>query len=685
MIDSKSQLREPRFSVIVPAHNEEHRIGATLESYAAVFADSEIIVVLNGCTDETKPIVEAMRERFPFVHLVDIPDPVGKGGAVRAGFLLARADAIGYVDADGSTPAVEMRRLFERLGNSAGVIASRWLRQSDVTVKQPLTRRLASRCFNTMVRALFGLRYADTQCGAKAFRRDAIADVMRDVETSNLAFDVDLLFALQSRGFAVVEEPTRWIDQSGSSVRLVSASLRMFASLLRLRLKHSFMRLAVPLFDRFFHTAPLRLHDRLRILIVNWRDPRHPQAGGAEAYLFEQARCWTRWGHHVEWLTAGFPGGAAHDEIEGIRIRRVGNAATVYAAVPWTYLREFRDRFDVVVDSENGIPFFTPLYCLKPKVCMVYHVHQNVFRKHLPAAIAYPLMWCESTFVPWLYRRSRFVTISDDTRNEMAGLGIDPAKVGIVRCGVDAALVPGKKDAVPTVLYLGRLKPYKRVNLIIEAFAQVRERVPSAVLRIAGAGDARPALEAQVRDLGLSDAVFFEGFVDEGFKRELLQRAWVSVTASEMEGWGISVIESNACGTPAVAYDVPGLGEAVVDGLSGLLVPEGESLAPALCAVLTDRELRERLEGGSIVRASEFSWDIAAEAMLSELMQVIVGGRIRSVDLDEHWSLVGSAPAGRLRGSYALSSRSMIASDERFRAIERERNRPEPGKAGASA
>ncbi|MGB8521123.1 MAG: glycosyltransferase [Candidatus Tumulicola sp.] len=636
--------RPPRFSVIVPAHNEQDRIGKTLEEYAGVFADSEIIVVLNGCTDATRSVVDALREQHTNVLAVDIPHPVGKGGAVRAGFVMARAEVVGYVDADGSTPAREMRRLCEAVGEGDGVVASRWLPGSHVAIRQPWARRFASRNFNLIVRLLFGLNYCDTQCGAKVFRRRALERVMRDVETANLAFDVDLLYAMKRLRMRVREEPTYWIDVQGSRVHLASASLHMFAAIVRLRLRHSFLDFVVPTYDRMFPTNPIRLHHHLRILVVNWRDPNHPQAGGAETYLFEQAKRWVRWGHQVEWLSGGFAGGATHDRIDDVPIRRVGNALTVYAAVPFAYLREFRDRFDVVLDSSNGIPFFTPLFSMKPKICVVYHVHREVFKNHLPGWLAYALAWCEEKLVPLVYRNVHFVTISDDTREEMRRVGIGDAGTGLVRCGVDGSLIPGEKEALPTVLYLGRLKAYKRVDRLVEAFAKVRRRVPTAVLQIAGAGDALEGLRELVARLDLEGSVTFEGFVDDRRKRELLARAWVTVSLSEMEGWGITAIEGNACATPAIAYDVPGLREAIVHDRSGLIVPEGGDVAAAIVAVLTDDVLRRRLEHGALARAARFSWDETARQMLTEMMRAIVGVDFRAVDLDGRWTLFG-APA----------------------------------------
>lgn len=654
---SQTTLDRPRFSVIVPIRNEQDAIAATLDSFARVFEDSEVIAVLNGCTDGTKDLVEHLSQCRPQIKVVDIPEAVGKGGAVRAGFLLARAEIVGYVDADGSTPAPEMRRLCEAIGDNDGVVASRWLAESNVVTKRPLMRRFASRSCNLLVRALFGLGFSDTQCGAKVFRKEALERVMLDVETANRAFDVDLLFQLKRNGMRVVEVPTYWLDPYGPRIALASTMWSMLGALTRLRIRHSFLRLIVPFFDRLFPTHPVRLQNRLRILMLNWRDVKHPLAGGAETYSFEQAKRWVQWGHHVEWIAAGYEGCSKTDEIDGIRVRRVGNAFTVYFLLPFVYLLEYRDRFDVVLDTENGIPLFSPLFSLRPKICILHHIHRETFRKYLPALVAYPLMWVEEKLMPFLYRNSHFVTVSDDTRKEMEELHYSRRTIGLVRNGVDKDLGPGPKSPVPMVLYFGRLKEYKRVDLLIDAFSRLKAEMPSAVLVIAGAGDTRAALEEQTRRLGLEDCVTFEGFVDERRKRELLQQAWVSVSPSEMEGWGIGIIESNACGTPAVAFSVPGLREAIVHNHNGLLVPEGGNLTPAILSVLCDESLRERLARGAHERALAFSWDNAAREMLVQIVRAIVGGEFHIVDVGEQWAFVGSRRDGF---PHVISSRATL-------------------------
>lgn len=652
---------KPRYSLIIPAHNEEARIQRTLAEYAPIFADSEIIVVLNGCTDCTIDRVRASRRDFRNIEYVEIDHPVGKGGAVRAGFLVARSEIVGFVDADGATPATEMRRLFEHLGSTDALVGSRWIKGSKIHKAQPLKRRLASRAFNALVRTLFGLKLHDTQCGAKVFKAASLQAVMRTIETSNMAFDVDLLYSLKKAGYRIAEEPTEWTDIEGTRVRLFGASSIMLLALLRLRLHHSsFFHYAVPAFDRIFPTKPIRLHDGLSILILNWRDPRHPQSGGAETYLFEMAKHWARWGNRVEWVSAGFKGAARHDTLDGIRITRVGNAATVYAAVPWLYFRKLRNRFDVIVDTENGIPFFSPLFSMKPKICLVFHVHKRVFQQQLPWWISWLFVWLETWCMPRLYKRSQFVTISRTSLEEMEAHRFSQMPIEIVHSGVGVDCVPGLKSPTPIISYVGRLKRYKRVDALIEAFSRVRQEHPDARLVIAGAGDQEPNLRQLAAETGLGDAIEIRGYVSDAEKVEVLQQSWLFVSPSSMEGWGIAAIEANACGTPALAYDVPGLKEAIVDGLNGFTVPDGSDLSVPISRILRDEKLRRSLELGSIQRAGRFSWNRCADAFLDVIMRHVAGSSFSLVRLHDHWRLIVGAvraqDAGALAASITLSA-----------------------------
>jgi glycosyltransferase involved in cell wall biosynthesis len=642
----------PRYSVIVPAYNEEQRVEATLADYGRVFWDSEIIVVCNGCVDRTRPKVEQLQREFPNVHCIEIPHAVGKGGAVRVGFLHARAPFVGFVDADGATPARELRRLFESLGTNDGIIGSRWLPGARVFNAQPFSRRFASRVFNSLVRACFGLRFADTQCGAKVFRAEALQRVITHVETSNMAFDADLLLALKTASLKIVEEPTEWRDVKGSSVRLLPTSAKMLAALVRLRLQRSFFRIAIPLFDRLFPTQPIRTHDGLRILILNWRDPLHPQAGGAEAYLHEMAKHWIARGNSVEWLTASFKGAAREANFDGIKIRRTGNRWTVYAFVPFVYWKHFRDRFDIVIDSENGIPFFSPVFSMKPKICVMHHVHQRVFRTHLPFPASSLAAWLEGRLMPRVYKNTQFVAVSEDTRTEMDAYRLSALPVEVVHNGVDPDLTAGPKSSDPLVVYLGRLKPYKRLDRLIESFERVAKSVPNARLVIAGAGSDERRLRRLAAQAGLLERITFEGFVDHKRKCELLQQAWVFVHPSSMEGWGISVIEANACGTPAIAYRVPGLREAIKDGETGLLLDDGEDLARPIVRVLLDEPLRAQLRSSAIRHSAAFSWQASADRFFEIMIGAVVGNAYGFVRRNGRWMIF----EGKRNGATASAS-----------------------------
>jgi len=607
----------PCYSIIIPAHNEEQRISATLRDYAEKFSDGEILVVLNGCTDNTAAIVANMQMQHPNISQIDISAAVGKGGAVRAGFLAARAPLIGFADADGATSAGEMRRLFALSEDVDGIIGSRWAKDARIESKQPLMRRFASRVFNRIVRILFGLPFHDTQCGAKVFKADVLRGVIAHIETSNMAFDVDLLFACKNIGAVIKEVPTTWSDVPGTQVRLAATSAKMLAALVRLRIRHSFLRVIVPLFDKVFPTTPLRHRDGLSILILNWRDPTHPQSGGAETYLFELARRWVACGNTVEWITASYRGAPKYDLLDGVQICRVGNAFTVYLWAAIEYLRRYRDRFDIIVDSENGIPFFSPLYSLKPKICVMHHVHRSVFRSQLPFPISEMFVWLEGWAMPRAYRNARFVAVSTDTKSEMEHLGMSSYPIEVVMNGVDPSLAPGPKAPIPTVIYLGRLKAYKRVDLLLRSFARVLTEIPTAELKIAGSGDALDALIELTKELGISTHVQFEGHVSEQRKAELLQSAWAFISPSEKEGWGISVIEANACGTPAIAFAVPGLREAIQDGISGLLVPDGSDLSEPVTRILRDADLRQKLSAGALSRSRDFTWSDSAQKFLA--------------------------------------------------------------------
>jgi len=359
----------------------------------------------------------------------------------------------------------------------------------------------------------------------------------------------------------------------------------------------------------------------MNILIFNWRCWKHPWAGGAEKYLYEISRRLVKRGHKVTWFVSSWDGLNGREVSDGIEIIRKGGRFSVYIHAFLTYIRELRRRgFDVVVDDINGVPFFTPLFVGKKKVAIIHHLVKRIFFKELPWYLAI-IGWLSERLIPIAYGKTKFVTVSESSKNEIEEFGIEDVEV--VYNGVDMALSENlDKNSKPSIIFLGRLKNYKRIAHLIKAYKIVSKRVPEAELWIVGDGDDRNELEKLAKEMEIK-ADFF-GYVDEATKAKLLRESWVFVNTSEKEGWCVTVVEANACGTPCIGYDVPGLRDSIVDAETGFLVENGniEELACMICMVLNDERLRERLSRNALEYAKKFSWDESAE-MFEKIMKEV--------------------------------------------------------------
>jgi glycosyltransferase involved in cell wall biosynthesis len=241
-------VTEPSLLLLIPAYNEEHRIEPVLRDYARYFWDSyqgkfQLVVVLNGCRDDTLGVVKRVAEEFPFISVLEFPEAIGKGGALIEGLKLAPlADLIGYVDADGATPPRAFHDLVRRIGEADCVIGSRWLPGAVLHVEQTGRRQFASRVFHLIVEFFFHMHLKDTQCGAKVMRRQAVEKIHSALRIADMAFDINLLFSLKKAGYRILEVPTEWTDKIGSKVTLGHTSLTMFLSVLRIRVIYSPVR-----------------------------------------------------------------------------------------------------------------------------------------------------------------------------------------------------------------------------------------------------------------------------------------------------------------------------------------------------------------------------------------------------------------------------------------------------------
>jgi glycosyltransferase involved in cell wall biosynthesis len=244
-----------RWSLVIPAHNEEARLSPMLRAYIDYFVprygeEIEFIVVVNGSIDQTEAVARSYAAACAGVRVLVEPQAIGKGGAIMLGAAAAQGDWIGFVDADGATPPAAFEDLMEYIGDAGAIFASRWMPGSVVEPRQPLKRRIASRIFNFLVRKLFKVRITDTQCGAKLIQGAALRRILPDLGLTRWAFDVDLLFKLRRAGYRIIEHPTVWRDVAGSQLRVGRASLEMFVAICRLRLLYSPFRFVVTLYDR---------------------------------------------------------------------------------------------------------------------------------------------------------------------------------------------------------------------------------------------------------------------------------------------------------------------------------------------------------------------------------------------------------------------------------------------------
>lgn len=367
----------------------------------------------------------------------------------------------------------------------------------------------------------------------------------------------------------------------------------------------------------------------MRILVVNWQDRENPQAGGAETHLHEIFGRLAARGHEVHLLCGGWPGCAPTTILDGIHVRRVGTRNTFRLLARRGYRDHFAGRpLDVLVEDINKMPLHTPRWGSVPVVAVVPHLFGSTVFHELPAPVA-AAVWLAERPIPWVYRKVPFEAISESTADDLVARGIERARIRVIYCGIDTTHYtpdPGGRAAGPVFAYLGRLKRYKAVDLVIRGFAQAR--IPDARLEVAGAGDDRPRLEHLAASLDLGDRVTFLGRISEAEKLRLLRRAWALVFTSPKEGWGITNLEAAACGTAVIASNSPGIRESVRDGETGYLVPHGDvpALAESMRQLAADRALAERLGERGRAFALGFTWDQAAAQTEDHLNDVLAGG-----------------------------------------------------------
>jgi glycosyltransferase involved in cell wall biosynthesis len=364
----------------------------------------------------------------------------------------------------------------------------------------------------------------------------------------------------------------------------------------------------------------------VRILVLNWQDVTNPQAGGAELHLQEIFSRIAARGHSVDLLCSGWANAPRRANLDGIEAHRVGTRHT-YPFVAQRYYRRHlaQNDYDVVIEDLNKVPLYTPLWGARKLVALVHHLFGGtVFREASPPVAA--AVWLSERPLGALYAGVPFQAVSVSTADDLVARGIPRRSIRVIYNGVDSTRLtpnPAERSAQPLFVYLGRLKKYKRVDVVIRAFAGLN--IPEATLEIAGTGDYRARLEGLVKSLDLEGRVRFLGFIPEDEKVHLLRRAWASALASPKEGWGISNLEAAACGTPVIAANSPGIRESVIDGETGFLVPQNDpqAMTAAMRGIVQSPDLVEVLGRGGRRFAETFTWERAANETLAHLEEVV--------------------------------------------------------------
>lgn len=372
----------------------------------------------------------------------------------------------------------------------------------------------------------------------------------------------------------------------------------------------------------------------LRILIFNWRDTKHAWAGGAETYIQEIAKRLVKQGNTVTIFCGNDRKHPRRETIDGINIIRRGGFHTVYLWAVLYYVLRLQGKFDVIIDSENGVPFFTPLFVRKPIYLLIHHIHQEVFRTNLVFPFSLIAQFIEGKCMPAIYKKNNIITVSESSKNEIIKIGLGKkSSITIIHPGIDLTVFKqGQKTTHPSLLYLGRLKSYKNIDTLIHAFSLVKKKHPTALLTIAGSGDSLKSLQKLTQKLGIVDSVIFKGNVSEEEKILLLQQSWIALQASMVEGWGITVIEANASGTPVIASHVKGLQDSIIEGQTGILVPVKNSIAfaNAIDELLTNDWQRTQLAEQAIIWAQNFSWEQTTKELQTLLIKHLRSAHVTS-------------------------------------------------------
>ena len=352
----------------------------------------------------------------------------------------------------------------------------------------------------------------------------------------------------------------------------------------------------------------------MHILVINWQDWENPLAGGAELYLYEIFSRLISKGHKITLLCSRAVGQSRNEILDGFEIHRIGRRANFNFFVPLVLRRLLRHKkIDIIIDDLNKIPFYSPLFTSKKVVPMIMHIFRSTIYRETNFVFA-SYVFLTERLIPYLYHRSDFIAISHSTADDLKSIGVRN-KISVVHCGIPEMPFFKKEPRQKNlVAYVGRVKRYKSIDHFIKALAIIKDKKDFEAL-IVGAGDAKKDLINYARNLNIP--IRFTDFVSEEEKYRIYSRARVIVQPSIKEGWGLTAIEAQSCGTPVVCADSPGLREVVQDGETGFLYKYGDvnTLAQRIVELLSNDEQWQKFSNAAKNWANGFSWDKAAASL----------------------------------------------------------------------
>jgi glycosyltransferase involved in cell wall biosynthesis len=370
----------------------------------------------------------------------------------------------------------------------------------------------------------------------------------------------------------------------------------------------------------------------LRVLYLSWRDRDNPEAGGAETFTERTAEVMANRGHDVTLFAAKFPGAKKIDWHGPVRVVRAGNRFLCYPMGLLHLLRN-RQHYDVIVDIQNGVPFWSPLVTRRPIVNVMHHVHKDQWSSIFGPRLARFGWMLESQIAPRVYRSAQYITVSKATRDEMSKVGVDPQRVEVIYSGNDRpadletySSLP--KTDHPSLTVLGRLVPHKHNETAIDILAELSEQFPDLELNVIGSGYWRDELIAHATERGVLDRVHFHGFVSEDTKHRLLAQSWVVLMPSQKEGWGLTIVEAGLHATPSVAFaHAGGVTESILDAETGLLAKDHAEMTSHVATLLEDEALRLKYGDNARRHALSFDWEHTGRAVEGVLQRVVSGRR----------------------------------------------------------